>query len=357
MKNSERRYFVSVIVVMLVGILVSSNNVVRAHSQSYLENLNVGVAKIVDPSAQKTVSVLEELSADLNLNLEEVEFNNLVMADVNQAVNVRAEASAESEKVGVLYKDCGGVILERGDGWTKIQSGELIGWCSNEYLALGNDAVKIAEDVCIIVGEVQTDALRVRTEPSEESGLYGLLPRNEMVVVLEDLESEWLLIDYNGEDGYIKAEYVTIDYLIDKGETIEQIKEREAAELEAKRHVNYGQYTTGVDDLKLLAALIHCEAGGESYEGQVAVGAVVLNRVRSAAYQDSIHAVIYASGQFSPAISGSLNARLESGNISASCMKAAEEALSGVSPVGASLYFRRNNGSREGIVIGNHVFY
>ena len=106
----------------------------------------------------------------------------------------------------------------------------------------------------------------------------------------------------------------------------------------------------------LLAALIQCEAGGESYEGQVAVGAVVMNRVRSGAYPNSIHGVIYASGQFTPAMNGKVNARYEAGNIQDSCIKAAEEAISGVSNVGDLTHFRRNNG-RDGLVIGNHVFY
>ena len=106
----------------------------------------------------------------------------------------------------------------------------------------------------------------------------------------------------------------------------------------------------------LLAALIHCEARGESYEGQLAVGAVVMNRVRSAAYPNSIHGVIYASGQFSPAMSGKVNRVLESGKIYPSCIQAAEEALSGVSNVGDLTHFRRNDG-RDGIVIGNHVFH
>ena len=92
------------------------------------------------------------------------------------------------------------------------------------------------------------------------------------------------------------------------------------------------------------------------YEGQLAVGAVVMNRVRSGAYPSSIHGVIYASGQFTPALNGKVNTVYESGKINASCIKAAEEAISGVSNVGDLTHFRRNNG-RDGIVIGNHVFY
>lgn len=120
--------------------------------------------------------------------------------------------------------------------------------------------------------------------------------------------------------------------------------------------MNYGEYTTDADTTQLLAALIQCEAGCESYEGQLAVGAVVMNRVRSGAYPSSIHGVIYASGQFTPALNGKVNTVYESGRISASCVQAAQEAISGVSNVGDMTHFRRNNG-RDGLVIGNHVFY
>ena len=154
----------------------------------------------------------------------------------------------------------------------------------------------------------------------------------------------------------MSTDYITIEFKIDAGETMEAIKAREAEEAEKKRHKNYGAYTTDADTTLLLAALIQCEAGGEPYEGQLAVGAVVMNRVRSAAYPDTIHGVIYASGQFTPAQSGKVNRVLESGKIKQSCIDAATEAISGVSNVGDLTHFRRNNG-RSGLVIGNHVFY
>lgn len=279
------------------------------------------------------------------------------MANVQNALNVRSEPGEDAEKVGKLYKDCGGTILDRRDGWTKLQSGNIIGWASDEYLLFGEDALALANDVGKMIATVDTETLRVRTEPNADAEVYGLLPKGEIVEVLEnDEENGWVCIDYEGSDGYVSAEFVKLDFLIDAGETLDEIRAREEAEREAKRHVNYGAYTTDADTTLLLAALIQCEAGGESYEGQLAVGAVVMNRVRSGAYPDSIHGVIYASGQFTPAMSGKVNRVYESGKISASCIQAAEEAISGVSNVGDLTHFRRNNG-REGLVIGNHVFY
>lgn len=318
---------------------------------SYLNEMNGGVASILASTSVRRAVVVEDEEEQ-----ETASESKIVMANVKNALNVRSDANENAEKIGKLYKDCGGYIIERKDGWTKLQSGNIIGWASDEYLLFGEEAEALANDVGRTIATVNTETLRVRKEPGTDAGVYGLLPKGEVVEVLDDSEEEWICIDYEGNDGYISAEYVTVDFQIDAGETMEEIKAREEAEREAKRHVNYGEYTTDADTTLLLAALIQCEAGGESYEGQVAVGAVVMNRVRSSAYPDSIHGVIYASGQFTPALNGKVNARYESGRISDSCRKAAEEAISGVSNVGDCTHFKRNNG-RDGIVIGNHVFY
>lgn len=340
-----------------VLLMLQSDMTVHAGDRNYLEDFSGGVATLLDPGNSNTTEILNAKAKELNLTIpSKEEHSTLVMANVSNALNVRSEASGDAKKVGKLYKDCGGTILERKDGWTKLQSGNIIGWASDEYLLFDEEAEALANDVGRLIATINTETLRVRKEPSADAEVYGLLPKGEIVEVLDDGQSEWICIDYEGNDGYVAAEYVTIDFQIDAGETIEEIKAREAAEREAKRHVNYGAYTTDADTTLLLAALIQCEAGGESYEGQVAVGAVVMNRVRSGAYPDSIHGVIYASGQFTPAMNGKVNKVYESGRIKESCIKAAEEAISGVSNVGDMTHFRRNNG-REGIVIGNHVFY
>ncbi len=108
------------------------------------------------------------------------------------------------------------------------------------------------------------------------------------------------------------------------------------------------------EELNLLAGIIYCEAGGEEWSGQVAVGAVVLNRVESASFQNTIVEVVYAAGQFTPAMTGLLDQVLADGSY-ASCLEAARAALNGENPVGGCLYF--NSGSGQGIQIGNQHFY
>lgn len=360
MEISRRLSAVILSLLMAVSVMAGTGMTARAASTdsytgNYINELNGGVAAALDIQSGGKMVELAALPEPEPEAAEEQQ-SKLVMANVRDALNVRSEPNEEASKVGKLYKDCGGTIIERKDGWTKLQSGNMIGWASDEYLLFDEEAKALANDVGRRIATIDTETLRVRMEPGEDAGVYGLLPKGEIVEVLDDGTGDWVCIDYEGEDGYVSAEYIVLDFQIDAGETLEEIKAREEAEREAKRHVNYGEYTTDADTTLLLAALIQCEAGSEPYEGQVAVGAVVMNRVRSSAYPNSIHGVIYASGQFTPAMSGKVNKVYESGKIKDSCIQAAQEALSGTSNVGDLTHFRRNNG-REGLVIGNHVFY
>lgn len=115
-------------------------------------------------------------------------------------------------------------------------------------------------------------------------------------------------------------------------------------------------YDASDSDLNMLAAIIYCEAGDQSYEGKVAVGAVVMNRVRSSSFPNTISGVIYQSGQFTPVRSGRFALALATQNYG-SCISAAQEALSGTDNVGGRLFFCMNTGSIDGLIIGDHVFY
>lgn len=110
-------------------------------------------------------------------------------------------------------------------------------------------------------------------------------------------------------------------------------------------------------DRYLLANLIYCEAGGEPYAGQLAVGAVVINRVLSSVYPDTVTGVIYQRKQFSPVASGRLAIALNENKATAACYQAADEAMSGVTNVGDCVYFRTPIEGLTGISIGGHIFY
>ena len=377
-------FVVSLVMMMAVGMTAVAGED-KTSSQEYLDSLNVGVATLLAPDTDEKEELEEtkkeeeeavpgDLMADNSAPRVQVtentvreslqtgkepqeEESDLVMADVQHTLNVRAKADEESEKVGVLYKDCGGRILERKDGWTKLRSGDLVGWAKDEYLLFGEDAENLADEVGNLIVTIDTDALRIRTEPSTESEIFALMAQDDELDVIEVMDDEWISVKYDNKTGYVSAEFVDLDFHIDEGETIASIKAREKAEAEAKAKLtaNQGAVAVGADDTRLLAALIYCEAGNQGYEGQLAVGATVMNRVRSGAYPNTIYSVIYASGQFTPALNGKV-ARVYGGNISASCITAAQESINGATNIGTATHFRRV-GAHEGIVIGDHVFW
>lgn len=110
-------------------------------------------------------------------------------------------------------------------------------------------------------------------------------------------------------------------------------------------------------DRYLLANLIYCEAGGEPYEGQLAVGAVVVNRMLHSKFPDTMVGVIYQKRQFAPVASGRLELALALNKATPSCYQAADEAMAGKSNVGTCLFFRTPIDGLEGIRIGGHIFY
>lgn len=305
-------------------------------------------------------ALMSQLTAeDVDELLAEDKWDGKVMAKVDDSVSVRADASTDAAVIGRMFKGNAGNIIEQTDGWTLIQSGDVTGWVSNDYLAFGQEAEKRAEEDVAKVATITAQTLKVRDEANTDAPVIDLIGMGETIEVGEE-EDGWLEIVYSdGDVNYISAEYVEVDYDYGEAKTIEAIKEEEAAkkaaEEKAKRTANLGAVAASGDEVVLLAALIQAEAGNQPYEGQLAVGAVVMNRVRSGAYPNTIQGVISAPGQFGPAATGKVAAIMASGP-RAGCMQAAQAAINGETTVGSVTHFRRAGGI-DGIVIGNHVFY
>ncbi len=320
-----------------------------------------------------TTSEDDSTVSGANEKINDIPFSKLVMANVEEAVNVRSEASENGELIGKLYKECAGEILEKGSEWTKIKTGELTGWVKNEYLLFGSDARTLAESVVTKTAISLTESLRVRKEPNESAGVYGLLAKGDEIEAVKE-EGDWVAVQYSdGTTGYVASQYVTVSDELGKGETIEAINARDEAEKQAEEEAkkerekveasrtkettqtNNGAVSGDVNDVMLLAALIQSESGNECYEGKVSVGTVVMNRLRTGKYSN-IYSVIYAKGQFGPASSG-LVAQIYAQGPDATCVSAAQEAMNGTSYIGNATKFRNVRSGYSGIVIGNHVFW
>lgn len=268
-------------------------------------------------------------------------------ANVESYAIIRAAASSDSEQTGVLLPGRAVTVEGQEGDWGRVSSDGVEGYIRSDLLVFGEEARVHYQNVCGFTGTVTASSLRVRTQPSLEAETVGSLGNNRQVKVL-GAEGEWYQVSYNGSSAYVYSDYVSLENAVQGAMTVDEYQESQS------QAVSGSAVSADSGDLAMLAALIECEAGGESYTGKVAVGAVVLNRVRSGSFPNDIAGVIYQSGQFSPVSSGKFQSVLSRGARS-DCYEAAAAALAGENPVGNCLYF--NSGSGRGIQIGNQHFY
>lgn len=381
----------------LAGFAVAMNEY-EVESADYLDSLisvekeasNMVAASAEDVSAEgqaegetdvdvETVDVKAADATETTLSAEEQEWQDKLMADVKDFLYVRAKADADSDIVGKLYKGDRALIKKQGSEWTKIASGSVNGYVKNEYCVFGQEAYAYAKKHCDTVAKVTIDGLRVRKSPAEDAGVVKTVVTGDKFKVNKKANKTdgWVAIKVDSDTCYVSADYVTLSLDTGKAVTLEEEAAAQKAEEEKKAAAaqtasgssssSNGQTTTtsttqntslaaSADEETLLAALVQCEAGGQGVQCMTAVGAVVVNRVRSGSYPSSIYNVIYQRGQFGPASSGRLESRLASG-VSSSARQAARAALSGSDPTGGAKSFKLASSGHAGVVIGPIVFY
>lgn len=193
--------------------------------------------------------------------------------------------------------------------------------------------------------------LQVVAEQSRVSGLVSRTSNSIHATADQISQAEAEALAYEKK---LKEQEENITAL--KAKLAEEIRMSELALQSGWRDISEVNFAEG--DRYLLANLIYCEAGGESYAGQVAVGSVVINRVLSSVYPDTVTGVIYQSGQFSPVASGRLALALAEGRATGSCYKAADEVMGGATNVSNCVYFRTPvEGITPRYTIGGHIFY
>ena len=320
--------------------------------------------------------------------------------DAKDMLDIHAEANRASVVVGQVMDDGHVAILAKYNGWVQIQAGEIAGWVpaenlveteiSNEEAVAANVQViaertgaTASEDEFFAEEEVQQDetaALQAEASEAAQNEIEEVQAAEEAAraeaeakaaaeaqVAEEAARAE---AEAKAAAEVQAAEEAARAEAEAKAAAEAQAAAEEAARLAAEAQAKAAEEAARIaaeaqaaqtaaisaEELKLLANIIYCEAGSESYVGKVAVGNVIMNRVKSASQPNTITEVVYAKGQFSPVRNGSLQRALSSDKADASCYQAAIEALAGSQPVGEKLFFRRNNG-RSGQVIGHHVFY
>lgn len=270
-------------------------------------------------------------------------------------LNVRTEPSTSSATKGCVPE---GTILEvtgkTSDGsWyrvnTNINGTATAGYVYAECVTLGVKKTDITEGSAET--SVDTDmngtgyvtncgSLNLRKDASTSSQVISVLPRYTVVTIV-GTSGDWykVTVTVNGTSaqGYVHKDYIAM------GQPTE----------------NPNSMHVSAEEEYLLACIVYCESGDQSYEGQLAVANVVLNRVRSPQFPNTITEVVYQSGQFTPAFNGRLANALANGPLEI-CKQAARDALSGNNNVPGYYFFNGyvNVSTVTGyLIIGDHTFY
>lgn len=241
--------------------------------------------------------------------LDETSYNwdDKAAANVVTYANIRESADADSNCVGRLPSGAVATVVGAENGWVQICSGEVEGYIREDLLLYQDDAKNLYE------------------------ALHGA--------------------------GDVTAEAVTQEEVQETAVTETSASAQDGSGQNDTQSEDNAQETTASvssSDLDLMAAIIECEAGGESYEGKIGVGAVILNRMRSSEFPNTLSEVIYQSGQFEPVWTGKLSSVLSRG-ANADCYEAARDVFAGANTIGECLFFHAGGGS--GLTIGNQTFY
>lgn len=229
----------------------------------------------------------------------------VVVTDDEAPIDIYMAADEASEIVGRFCSNGSGVVEEKGETWTKLSSGGVSGYVKTAHVIFDDEALAFIEKN----GEKNDEGVCV-------------LPQ---AVSIEEIRA----------------------------------KERAEAQNQGAGEAAFGQSGSVASESYLLACIVYCESGNQSYEGQLAVANVVLNRVKSPLFPNTVSEVVYQRGQFTPAFSGSLARVLKSGP-SAQSVQAANDALAGNNNIGDYLYFNGyvdTSRVNSYVVIGDHTFY
>lgn len=211
---------------------------------------------------------------------------------------------------------------------------------------------------------IEGEEARLQTERAELEELHDQAEDEKSKAEQLRLDTSKTIQKYEGDIEEAERQAAAYEAeLKKKEENLEVLKKKLAEEIALSQAAAKGvwrdisEVVFEEDDRYYLANLIYCEAGGEPYEGQVAVGAVVMNRVLSSRFPNTVKGVIYQKKQFSPVASGRFSLALQVNKATPKCYRAADEAMSGVTNVGNCVFFRTPIPGLTGINIGGHVFY
>ncbi len=214
---------------------------------------NFSIAEYDEDNATEEETTSENSEEEMTAEEKEEEmFKTLVIAQVNDYVNVRDNPSEdEGEIIGKLYDDSVGTFIEENNGWYKIKSGSVEGYVKSEYCVTGDAAVELAKEVGTRIATVTTTTLKVRSGPSTDDEVLGLVPIEDELVVTEELDG-WVKVSIEEGEGYVSLDYVELSTEFveaeSKAEEEARLAKEEAARQAALASAKTGTKQTTSDD-------------------------------------------------------------------------------------------------------------
>ena len=314
--------------------------------------LNEGSIDVLKSRLDDSDAVLAEANDTESLTASENDMTGKFIV-TTEGLNLRKETSEDANILTVLNTGDYGDVLEANDEWTLVAFCDKQGYLKSDYIITDDEATKVAEqaakdgktyrDVIGVEEVIPTKVAEATTEQTTEATTQAQTAQTTQAQTQQATQAP--------------TEQATTAAPTTEATTAAPVTEAPTeAATEAPTQASSS-------DLYLLAAIVYAESGGESYEGQLAVASVVMNRLRNGYWGGSLSSVIYAPSQFTGAYTSAFSNALSTGG-SATSLQAAQDALNGANNVGSYMYFRPTWNTPQSVYdsgnyiqIGNHVFY
>ena len=196
------------------------------------------------------------------------EWQEYAVANIEGSLRVRAEASTDAEIVGKLYPYAVAHVVERGEEWSKVESGSVSGYVANEFLMFGDEAGAYITENYKYCASVEVPALNVRQDQSTESECIGSVTGGQELDVLGETD-EWVEIQYNDDTvGYVAKEFVEVGWNYPTAMTLEEEQAMIEAAL-AEKAAKAAQTTTRSSEIAVLPP-VNTSAEGLALGQQIA---------------------------------------------------------------------------------------
>lgn len=215
------------------GAVALQTHAESAYNATAVAGITLSVNDYVSTIEDTAPAVSADASADA-AKKDSGKYSKLVMANVENALNVRKKADTTSEIVGQMYKGDAGKVVKKKKNWTKIKSGNVTGWVKNEFLLFGDEAHDYAKKVCNKTATVKTTTLNVREKKSKKSDILTQVAQ-DCEYTVKKVDDDWVKIVVDDScKGYVSKDYVDVDIKYGKALTMQEIQDiqdaNEAAE-------------------------------------------------------------------------------------------------------------------------------